>query len=146
MKHYLALGLMLITLSYQAHAFTRGEAHITTQTNEVVKLSVEFAITPQQRARGLMGRDMLGVNEGMVFIFPNEALRRFWMKDTKLPLDILFFDKNLTLISVFEGAEPYSLDSISSLIPAQYVLEIPAGAKEKLGLSIGNQMRLYQEK
>lgn len=145
-QHGLALGLLIITFTWQAHAFTRGEAHITTHTGEVVTFNVEFAITPQERAQGLMGRDKLGPDEGMVFIFPNEALRRFWMKDTKLPLDILFFDKDLTLISVFEGAEPYSLDSISSLIPAQYVLEIPVGAMENLGLSIGNEMRLFQKK
>ena len=146
MQRGLVLGMLLISLTCQAYAFTRGEAHITTRNGEVVTFNVEFAITPQERAQGLMGRDKLGPNEGMVFIFPNEALRRFWMKDTKLPLDILFFDKDLTLISVFEGAEPYSLDSISSLIPAQFVLEIPAGTMENFGLAIGNQMRLFQEK
>lgn len=146
MQRGLVLGMLLISLTCQAYAFTRGEAHITTRTGEVVTFNVEFAITPQERAQGLMGRDKLGPYEGMVFIFPKEALRRFWMKDTKLPLDILFFDKDLTLISVFEGAEPYSLDSISSLIPAQYVLEIPAGTMENFGLAIGNQMRLFQEK
>lgn len=99
---------------------------------------VEVARTDRERQRGLMGRTELAHDEGMLFLFPEitgEPLQ-FWMKNTPLPLDILFFDLETRLVSV-AMMEPCIDDPCPfyrSTAPAQYALEVPAGVIAALGL------------
>ena len=121
------------------HGFDLAPLHIET-ANGPVALIVEIADTSKQRAKGLMHRTELPDSDGMLFIWPDRALRHFWMKDTVLSLDILFFDEEGVLFHVAESQEPYSEKLIPSLMPASYALEIIGGRTQLLGIEIGDKI------
>ena len=107
--------------------------------------SVEIADTQQEHALGLMYRDSMPADHGMIFLFPNEAPRSFWMKNTRIPLDIMYFDKDLKLVSISAGTPPCRVSncpSYPSKAPAQYVLELNAGVASSLGVKVGDQLTL----
>lgn len=105
--------------------------------------SVEIADTQQKQALGLMFRDSMAADHGMLFVFPAEAPRRFWMKNTRIPLDIMYFDKNLKMVSISANTPPCrtrQCPSYPSLAPAKYVLELNAGKASELGVGPGDRM------
>lgn len=89
-------------------------------------LTVEVADDPLERARGLMYRDKLGADAGMIFVYPDEAPRQFWMKDTRIPLSIAFLDAQGVVVSVSEML-PLDLNTTPSNGPAMYALEMNRG-------------------
>ena len=109
--------------------------------------SVEIADTPEERERGLMFREELGENEGMLFVYEEESPRSFWMKNTLIPLDIIFLDSNMEVINI-EKADPElntsdpNLESYDSESPARYVLEINQNRSEEIGLEKGDELSL----
>jgi uncharacterized membrane protein (UPF0127 family) len=106
---------------------------------------VELADTQQEQALGLMFRDEMPANQGMLFIFPNEAPRSFWMKNTRIPLDIMYFDKDLKLVSISADTQPCKVSrcpSYPSITPAMYVLELNAGKASELGVELGDRLTL----
>jgi len=111
------------------------------------RFDVEIADTSEERARGLMFREELGENEGMLFVYEEEADRSFWMKNTLIPLDIIFLDSNFEVINI-EKADPepntsdQNLASYISDRPAQYVLEINQNRSEEIGLEKGSELSL----
>jgi uncharacterized membrane protein (UPF0127 family) len=110
------------------------------------RFSVEVVRTPEKQALGLMYRDELPENHGMLFVFPSEGRRSFWMKNTRIPLDILYFDADLRLVSVSADTPPCRTarcPSYPSEGPAQYVLELNAGQGEALGLKTGDHLILH---
>lgn len=115
---------------------------IVTTPDGVVHLKVEVADTPGKRARGLMGREDLPSAQGMLFVFDGEGARSFWMKNTPLSLDILFFDGQGRWVNSHLGTRPHSVKSLKSAAPAQYVLELKAGEAERLGLGAGARLAL----
>ena len=93
--------------------------------------SVEIVKTEQERAQGLMNREFLEENSGMLFIFEQEAKHTFWMKDTKIPLDIIWIDKDKTIVYIKKNAIPCIEDPCPIYYPsaeALYVLELNAGS------------------
>jgi uncharacterized membrane protein (UPF0127 family) len=109
------------------------------------RFDVEVVTTPEKQALGLMFRDSLASDEGMLFVFPNSKVRSFWMKNTRIPLDIFYFDENLKLVSVAEGAKPCHVQqcpSYPSTGPARYVLELNAGKAAELGVKAGDELIL----
>ena len=114
--------------------FLKKELLISNSDNELKYFTVEVADNDKLRSLGLMGRTDIPEGTGMLFIWNNEAYRNFWMKNTPSSLDIIFFDKNGYFINVQENTIPYSLDSIPSLKPAKYVLELIAGSSKKFNL------------
>ena len=107
--------------------------------------SVEIADTREKQGLGLMFRDKLPADEGMLFIFPNEAPRSFWMKNTRIPLDIMYFDKDLKMVSISADTPPCRISrcpSYPSTAPAMYVLELNAGTASKLGVGPGDRLML----
>ena len=103
--------------------------------------SVEVADTSEKQALGLMFRDSMPADEGMLFIFPAEAPRSFWMKNTRIPLDIMYFNKDLKLVSIAAETTPCKVSrcpSYPSVAPAMYVLELNAGAAAELGIGLGH--------
>jgi uncharacterized membrane protein (UPF0127 family) len=109
------------------------------------RFRVEVADTPEKWSLGLMFRDHLPENHGMLFIFPREAPRSFWMKNTRIPLDILYFDRDLKLVSTTAGARPCRTrvcPGYPSAGPAQYVLELNAGKASELGVAPGDSLVL----
>lgn len=108
---------------------------------------VEVASSPETRALGLMYRESLDENKGMLFIFEDESQRAFWMKNTKIPLDMIFINKEKKIVNILT-AEPCDADpcqNYGSEKPAMYVLEINAGLAEKNNLKIGDSVKIYTQ-
>jgi uncharacterized membrane protein (UPF0127 family) len=107
---------------------------------------VEVADDAEERARGLMFRDAMDENHGMLFIHEREEPRAYWMKNTRIALDILYFDDDLTLVSQQRNVPPCSLGDrcppYPSAAPARYVLELNAGQAAKLGLENSARLKL----
>lgn len=105
------------------------------------RYTVEIADDDAERARGLMFRDVLEDGHGMLFIHDMQAPQAYWMKNTRIPLDILYFDDARTLVSQQRNVPPCSLGDACppypSDAPARYVLELNAGQAEKLRLEKG---------
>lgn len=110
------------------------------------RFTVELADTQEKQALGLMFRASLPDGHGMLFLFPGEARRSFWMKNTRIPLDIFYFDANLELVSVAENAQPcrsQRCPAYPSEGPARYVLELNAGKAAELGVRPGDVLALH---
>lgn len=106
---------------------------------------VEIADDDEERARGLMYRDELGVNEGMFFIFGESAPRSFWMLNTRIPLDIVYIDSDLEIVGWSLDTPPCRTrrcPGYPSGAPAKYVLEVNAGEMARLGVEIGDAVRV----
>lgn len=106
-------------------------------------IQVELAQTPQSQRYGLMNRFILPENQGMLFVFKSVQPLSFWMKNTKIPLDILYFDSKGILVDYAE-AEPCLKDpcqSYPSKTSGQYVLEIGKGERKRLGIELGDQLQ-----
>ncbi len=113
------------------------------------RFSVELADTDDKRALGLMFRDSIPDDHGMFFIFPTESGRSFWMKNTRISLDIFYFDSELMLVSVSENTPPcrtLKCPSYPSDGPAKYVLELNSGKAAELGVEPGDKLVLHLER
>src|SRR5215470_3428873 len=105
-----------------------------------VRFNVEFAADETARSRGLMYRTHLGEDAGMLFEFPDDHYRVFWMKNTIVPLDMLFIRKDGTISSIAANTTPYSENEISSTEPVRAVLEVRAGRAAALGIVPGKKV------
>lgn len=101
---------------------------------------VEVAVTPQDQARGLMFRTEMGPDEGMLFPYDQPRMLSFWMRNTVIPLDLVFIDEQRRIINIAENATPYSEQSIVSAAPGIAVLELNGGRTRELGIVAGNQV------
>lgn len=118
---------------------------ITTNKNNKVEYVIEVADNYEERKEGLMFRTSLNERRGMFFIFEYPGKLRFWMKNTLIPLDIIFFDKDYRIVNIEKNAQPCSKDPCNlyfSAGPAQYVLEVNAGEADKFGIEVGNAAQL----
>lgn len=107
------------------------------------RFSTEFATTDEARARGLMMRTDLAADRSMLFIFADTDERSFWMKNTLIPLDILYFDANRKLVSMQLNVPPCKADPCAtypSNAPARYVLELKAGTVSRIGAAVGDEL------
>jgi len=102
-----------------------------------VLFHVEVAVTPEEHARGLMYRSRLADDAGMVFVFEEPSIQRFWMKNTLIPLDMIFIGKDRKIVGVVENAAPETETERMVGAPSQYVLEISGGLSAKLGIHRG---------
>lgn len=110
-----------------------------------VRFSVELATIPKEQALGLMFRDSMAEDHGMLFIFSSATTRSFWMKNTRIPLDIFYFDEQLRLVNVAKNTQPCrtpQCPSYSSSGPARYVLELNAGKAAELDVKPGDELVL----
>jgi uncharacterized membrane protein (UPF0127 family) len=103
-------------------------------------VTVEVASTGPQREVGLMFRKHLDDNAGMIFVFPDEAPRNFWMHNTPIPLDMLFADSKGVVTGIVANAEPYSDKLLGIAGNAEYVLEVNGGFSAKNGIKPGDKM------
>jgi hypothetical protein len=104
-----------------------------------VPVTVEIADTPALRERGLMYRDSLPPDYGMLFVYPDEGVRGFWMRNTVIPLDIAFMDRNGVILNV-EQMAPRDENETYSAGPAQYALEMPEGWFAEHGVGVGDRL------
>ncbi|MES2677276.1 MAG: DUF192 domain-containing protein [Pseudomonadota bacterium] len=108
------------------------------QNGKTYNFLVNIAKSEEQRQKGLMFVDKLPKNYGMIFEFENEQVIYMWMKNTKIPLDMLFIDKAGKIVSIKENAQIESLEIISSQKPVKKVLEINGGLTKKLGIKLND--------
>ena len=107
---------------------------------QVTRLAIEIAEGDSARARGLMDRRSLPARGGMLFLSDDEKEQTFWMKNTPLPLDIMFITADSQIVSIVPRTRPLSQDIISSGQPAQYVLEVRAGFTDRYGIEVGHRV------
>ena len=109
---------------------------------EIIKINIEIADDSDEMAKGLMFRESLDGNSGMLFVFDGEDYRTFWMKNTLIPLDMVFIDKNLRIVGITYAIpceqEPCSLYKSSK--PAQYVLEVNSNFTPKKNIKKGDDV------
>ena len=146
MKHHsiklnLIVFLFAIILFYPNFSFAlferKGQVEIATTDGKLQKFNVEFARSEAEKATGLMFRERLADDEGMLFMWNTSSLRQFWMRNTLINLDILFIDSDYRVVHIEESAQKGSLRIISSLLPVQYVLEINAGQSQLRKITSG---------
>jgi uncharacterized membrane protein (UPF0127 family) len=109
------------------------------------RFQVELARTPQERRRGLMFREQLPEGHGMLFVQPEPAPARFWMKNTYIPLDLLYFDDSGELLEIMADVPPCTTPLCPTYdvsVPVKYILEINAGSAAELGLVRGDRLQL----
>jgi uncharacterized membrane protein (UPF0127 family) len=104
------------------------------------EFSVEVADTREERARGLMFRDVIAPTEGMLFEFEGNQTQSIWMKNTSVFLDVLFVREDGRILKIEHSAQPYSLRSITSEAPVSAVLELAGGQANALGIRPGDRV------
>lgn len=105
-------------------------------------VAVEVVDTPGARNRGLMYRRQLADGAGMLFVFDEEADHGFWMKNTFIPLDMIFVGSDRRVAGVHADARPHSLDQIRIGRPSRWVVEVPAGWTARAGVAVGDRVEL----
>lgn len=148
----LAIGFCVLTISCKNNkkeiepieiSFTKeGELQLFKAASDslVATLDIEIADTDYDVQTGLMYRNSMKKNQGMLFVFPSMQERSFYMKNTRIPLDIIYLDNNKYIVSFQENAQPLNEASLPSKVPAMYVLEVNAGLAQKWLLEVGDKM------
>lgn len=103
--------------------------------------NLEIANDDETRQRGLMRRDSMPANHGMIFVFPKEEVLSFWMKNTRIPLDIIYVAGDGEVVSI-KNLKPYDVTSVSSEHPAKYAVELNAGAADAAGVRVGDLLTI----
>ena len=137
---FLAVALFLAGAGPAAAECAPGQLDLRSGGTEL-RFTVEVADTDETRARGLMFRESMPRFSGMLFVYDEPQTATFWMENTPLPLDMLFFDETGTLVNIHENAVPFSRDVIFGGDDISYVLEINGGLADALGIEPGAQMR-----
>jgi uncharacterized membrane protein (UPF0127 family) len=103
-------------------------------------VTVELARAPAELARGLMYRRELAELAGMLFLFPETRIQSFWMKDTPLPLDMIFIGDDMRIVGIVENAVPFTTSPRTVGEPSRYVLEVNAGFSKRHGIKAGDRI------
>ena len=141
MKKSLVIFIFIVSLVMLASCKSENAAFID-NGKEKIKVNVEIADNAEERAYGLMFREFLGENSGMLFIFDDETTRSFWMKNTLVPLDIIFISKDFEIVDI-KYAEPCKENPCISYVskgPAEYVLEVNGNFTIKNNIKIGDKI------
>lgn len=135
------IGIALFSSVFASGCSNAGNSWVELQGQ---RFAVEIADDNQERAHGLMFRESMDDDNGMLFIHDEEMNLAYWMKNTKIPLDILYFDSNRRLVSQQRDVPPCSLGNgcppYPSSAPARYVLELNAGQAARMGLKDGAEL------
>nr|WP_153868399.1 MULTISPECIES: DUF192 domain-containing protein [Myxococcaceae] len=128
--------------NYAAPPLPRGRVLLKDAQGHVHRVEVEIAATHASRTRGLMWRKELLPGHGMLFVFREDEVQSFWMRNTLIPLDMLFIDSSLRVVGILERAEPRTLSPRTVGRPGRYVLEVPGGWCASVGLAPGGRVEL----
>ena len=129
----LIIGLLIPLIASVTACQAEPKVTITTKNGRTVSFVVEIADTPSKREMGLQYRRDLAADRGMIFLFPAESQQSFWMKNTPLPLDMIFINRERKIVGIVEQTVPFSLDPRSVTAPSQFVLEINGGLAKRHG-------------
>ena len=120
---------------------SQPQVSIITRDGREIAFQVEIADTPAERQMGLQYRRELADDYGMIFLFPTDETQAFWMKNTPIPLDMIFISAQRQIVGIVENTIPFSLDSRSVSGKSRYVLEINGGLSKRYGFSAGDSVR-----
>ena len=120
--------------------FERDVLSIETADGQRHRLEVELALTGEQHAQGLMFRRSLAEDAGMLFLYSGAGMLSMWMKNTPVPLDMIFIAPDGRIVDIAERTVPYSLETVSSRFAASAVLEVNGGTVARLGIRPGDRV------
>lgn len=112
----------------------------TADSKYITSLEIEIAEDNNERSKGLMFRNNMQENQGMLFIFSRQEFQSFWMRNTAISLDIIFVNSNNEIVTIHKNTNTFSDDSYPSTKPAIYVVEVVAGYTSKYGIKVGDKI------
>lgn len=147
--HYVLVQLILANVLFVSACFSvvgsdpipsNFKQQLSFQTSKGrVKFLVDIADTLPKQSLGLMHQKSLAEQNAMLFVFNETDYHSIWMKNTYIPLDVIFFDENLTIVAIVTHTTPFSLKAFNGHKKSRFVLEMRAGLAEKFELAIGQQ-------
>ena len=143
MMHFKFIYLIFNFFLISFYTFSNEKIDVSIY-NKNITFKVEVAKTVEERRNGLMYRKKLYNNEGMLFIFPREKIIQLWMKNTYIPLDVIFISKNKVIVDIKKNMEKLSETIVKSKVKSRYALEFNAGLINKLDIEIGDKV-LFNE-
>ena len=143
MMHFKFIYLILNFFLISFYTFSNEKIEVSIY-NKNITFNVEVAKTIEERRNGLMYRKKLLNNEGMLFIFPREKIIQLWMKNTYIPLDVIFISENKVIVDIKKNMEKLSETIVKSKVKSRYALEFNAGLINKLDIKIGDKV-LFNE-
>ena len=141
MLRWVLATILFALMSVTSSCGAEPKVVISTREGRETVFQIEIADTPAKRELGLQYRKELAADRGMIFLFPAPSVQSFWMKNTPLPLDMIFIGSDRKIVGIVEQTVPFSLDSRSVGTPSQFVLEINGGLSKRLGIGAGDSVR-----
>jgi uncharacterized membrane protein (UPF0127 family) len=141
MQQWVPATVLFTLMSITSSCGAEPKVVISTREGRETVFQVEVADTPAKRELGLQYRKELAADRGMIFLFPAPSVQSFWMKNTPLPLDMIFIGSDRKIVGIVEQTVPFSLDSRSVPAASQFVLEINGGLSKRLGIRAGDSVR-----
>ena len=136
-----ALPLFWMLLAGRALAFETSPLVIETRSGVRHTFTVEIARSQSEQSQGLMLRRELAAHAGMLFDWPKRPVAKMWMKNTLIPLDMLFIDRSGLIVHVAARTEPYSLEIVTAGRRVRAVLELRGGSTDRLGIAVGDRVQ-----
>ena len=143
MMHFKFIYLIFNFFLISFYTFSNEKIDVSIYKKNII-FKVEVAKTIEERRTGLMYRKKLYNNEGMLFIFPREKIIQLWMKNTYIPLDVIFISENKVIVDIKKNMEKLSETIVKSKVKSRYALEFNAGLINKLDIEIGDKV-LFNE-
>ena len=143
MMHFKFIYLILNFFLISFYTFSNEKIEVSIYNKNII-FNVEIAKTIEERRTGLMYRKKLLNNEGMLFIFPGEKIIQLWMKNTYIPLDVIFISENKVIVDIKKNMEKLTETIVKSKVKSRYALEFNAGLINKLDIKIGDKV-LFNE-
>ena len=143
MMHFKSIHLIFIFFLVSFYTFSNEKIDVSIYSKNIT-FNVEVARTLEERRSGLMYRKKLLNNEGMLFIFPRERIIQLWMKNTYIPLDVIFISENKVIVDIKKNMEKLSETIVKSKVKSRYAIEFNAGLVDKLDIEIGDKV-LFNE-
>jgi uncharacterized membrane protein (UPF0127 family) len=141
---FLTAWVVLVMMPALAACDPTPEVIIASSENpKIATVKVEVAANPDSRELGLMYRNHLDDNAGMIFVFPEPTTAQFWMKNTVIPLDMLFADSKGKVLGIVANAQPYSETLLGGFVGTLYVLEVNAGFAAKHHIVAGDRLEFH---
>jgi uncharacterized membrane protein (UPF0127 family) len=134
-----AIAAAVLAAACARDTLPRARIHAT---GGIVEVAVEVVSSREAVARGLMYRTELADGHGMLFVLPEERDHRFWMKNTLIPLDMIFIGGDGVIVGIHRDAKPLSTATVGVGRPSRYVLEVPGGWSARRGIAAGQRVEL----
>jgi uncharacterized membrane protein (UPF0127 family) len=144
---FVIMAVIMLAVAYKVYAdnyskdnkFSSGRVKFISQD---IEIKVKVASTVAERNQGLMNVKEMPMNEGMLFDFDVERRQHFWMKDTYIPLDMIFIGSDMKVRNTYENAIPHNEEQISSIVPVRYVVEVNAGFVKLNDIKSGDRVEI----